>query len=280
MKISFSTYRMYLDCPRKYRWTMDRVDPPVEPSKYFALYGLLTERFFEHLSNNHYKKNPNLTPGQIRSLMATQWKFLLEDNYVRWDDPWCTETSSDIFNASYNDVLKCMDTLDFYKNTKAEVTYEHRLKKSGDLLTGRMDFVYINDDKKVEILDGKGTTKKETNVDNDQLYFYALLFLLKHRRLPDKLGFIYYRYQEIQYIDFDMDTIMSFKNRLALVKNAISKDTTWEPRVKITKQCKWCAYKEMCDAYKDKKEENRKKRPKKESSIKTNYNGSITNLTL
>lgn len=279
MKISYSSFRRYIDCPRKYKLMADRIDPPEEQSKYFALYGLLIEKFFEHLSNQHYKNNPNLTRAQVRTLMKQQWVFILEDNYVDWAEPWCKESSEDIFNSAVEDAIKCMESMNFFKNTKAEVVYETILKKSNDILTGRLDFVYINENNKVEILDGKGTNKMETNVDIDQLYFYALLYLLRHRCLPDKLGFVYYRYQLVKYVDFDMEAIMSFKNKLALVKKAIKSDTKWEPNVKISKQCKWCPYQSVCDAFKAKKDENAAKRQKK-SSIQSDHTGTIQDLPL
>jgi len=277
MKISYSSFRKYIDCPRKYKWYIDRVEPSEQQSKYFALYGLLVQKFFEHLCNNHYKNNPNLKPDQIRLLMKNQWRFILEDNYVIWDEPWCKETEEDIFENSFQDVLKNMETLDFYKNTKSEVVFETVLKKSKDIITGRLDFVYVNGDNKVEILDGKGTNKIETNVDIDQLYFYALLYLLKYRRLPHKIGFIYYKYQMVEYVDFDLDTIMEFKNKLAIVKKAIKNDTVWEPKVKITKQCKWCGYKYMCDAFNEKKAANAAKRKSKIEAPKT---GGVIDLSL
>lgn len=277
MKISYSSFRNYIDCPRKYRWHLDRVDPPVEPSKYFALYGLLVQKFFEHLCNNHYKNNPNLKPEQIRTLMKQQWHFILKDNHVIWDEPWCRETSEEIFEGAFQDVLKNMSELNFYKNTKSEVVFETLLKKSQDLITGRMDFLYINPHNEVEILDGKGTNKIETNVDADQLYFYALLYLLKYKRLPDKLGFVFYKFHMIEYIEFDLNTILEFKNKLALVKKSIKEDTTWAPKVKITKQCKWCEYSLICDAFKEKKSENASKR---KSSINVENTGGIIDLPL
>lgn len=279
MKISYSSFRRYIDCPRKYKWMQDRVDPPEEQSKYFALYGLLIEKFFEHLSNQHYKNNPNLTPKQVRTLMKQQWHFILDDNYVDWDEPWCKESSEDIFDSAVEDAIKCMAEMDFFKNTKSEVVFETVLKKSKDILTGRLDFVFITEDNKVEILDGKGTKKVETNVDIDQLYFYALLYLVRYKRLPDKLGFVYYRYQMTQYVDFDMDTIMAFKNKLAVVKRAIKNDTTWEPKVKISKQCKWCPYQLICDAFKAQKEENAAKRQAK-SQIQLPKTGTVQDLPL
>jgi hypothetical protein len=68
---------------------------------------------------------------------------------------------------------------------------------------------------------------------------------------------------------------MLFKDKLALVKKAISETTVFDPKVGLSKQCKWCAYKSGCDAYNAKKDANA---AKKTSSITTEYNGSIISL--
>jgi CRISPR/Cas system-associated exonuclease Cas4 (RecB family) len=138
-----------------------------------------------------------------------------------------------------------------------------------------MDFICKNDDGTIEILDGKGTSKMDTNVDIEQLLFYALMFLLKNKRIPDKLGFLYYKYQLIKYIDFDESSVMAFKDKLALVKRSIISTKVFEPKVGLSKQCKWCAYKFGCDAYNAKKDANAEKRS---SGVAKNYSGSILDL--
>jgi CRISPR/Cas system-associated exonuclease Cas4 (RecB family) len=181
---------------------------------------------------------------------------------VVWDDPWCKKGSEEMFEELYEDVLENLKIFNFFPYARSEVIYNIYLKKSRDELHGRMDFIIKNPDGTVEILDGKGTNKIDKTVDKEQLYFYALLYLFRNKRLPDKLGFWYYKYQRVQYIDFDLDTIIEFKKKLALVKKSIKTDTVWEPKVKITKGCKFCDYKVDCDAYNLTKEANRIKRGK------------------
>jgi len=143
------------------------------------------------------------------------------------------------------------------------VTLEILLKKSRDIIVSRLDFIVTNPDNTVEILDGKGTNKPDTNVDVEQLYFYALMYLLKYGKLPDKIGFLFYRFQMIKYIDFDLSQIIDFKNKLSYVKAAIKKDKVFAPKVKLSKQCKWCAYKFKCDEHNKARELNQSKRKNK-----------------
>jgi hypothetical protein len=76
-------------------------------------------------------------------------------------------------------------------------------------------------------------------------------------------------------VDFDMDTIMQFKDKLAMVKRAIKEDQVFAPVVGLSKQCKWCAWRFGCDAYNAKKSQNAEK---KESKLDLEYTGSIMDL--
>jgi CRISPR/Cas system-associated exonuclease Cas4 (RecB family) len=248
---------MYVECPRKYRWYKDKKVPSVKGSKYFALYGIAIQRFFEFYVNKYVKKGIKLTDEQIKLFVRQDWEKILDKEYVVWDDLWCKQNSEEIFLSVYEDILSNLKVFDFFDKARAEVCYNILLKKSQDEINGRIDFIVKNEDGTVEILDGKGSTKLEKNVDTEQLYFYSLMYLLRNKKLPDKIGFWYYKFQKIIYVPIDLKTIIEFKNKFALVKKAIKEDTTWEPRVKITKGCNFCDYKADCDAFLRKKEENR-----------------------
>jgi len=247
-----------MKCPRLYHWKQIGKPEAVKISQYFTLYGSVVQKFFQYYVNKYVKEGIVLSREQIHKFLKLDWDMMLEDRYVVWNDPWCKESSEDIFNEAYNDILLNIDKFDFFKYSRSEVSYSIILKKSQDILSGRMDFL-VNYPDRVEILDGKGTAKVETNVDFEQLYFYALLYYLRSRKLPDKLGFWFFKTQQINYIDFDMDTIVRFKDKLALVKNSIKNDKEWAPKVKLSKHCLWCPWKYECDAYLAKKETNRKK---------------------
>jgi hypothetical protein len=263
MKLSYSDYRTYIDCPRLYKLKADKVPPPEKESKYFALYGLLVERFFKKYTNEVAKTGRQLTDDNIKSVLKEIWAYVLETNYVNWNEPWVKNSSDQIFDMALADVIENMHKFTFWKDARSEVTFNVSLKKSGDLITCRMDFVHEPPGGPVEILDGKGKMKIDADIDLDQLYFYALVYLLNKGRLPDKIGFLYYRFKIIKYIDFDAATIMAFRDKLALVKTAIKHDKEFVAKVGLSKQCRWCPYKCGCDAYNEKKKQNAEKSGKK-----------------
>lgn len=274
MRLSYSNYKTYKDCPKQYNYQVARVTPPYPPSKYFALYGILIQRFFEYYVKYYIREIPDINEEVIKGLLRSQWKKVLERNHVEWGDPWVKYSSVDIFEMVYLDVLEMLKKYDFWSNCSSEKKYVINLKKSGDELVAKIDFIYHRPDGKVEILDGKGTDKVGKNVDVEQLYFYALAYLLHHRRLPDKMGFMYFKLRVIDYIDFTMDDIVTFKNKLALVKKTIKEDKEFKANVKLSKHCKWCAWQLICDEFNEKKHANKRKR----SSIKEDTNGGVIEI--
>jgi len=275
MRLSYSQYKTFLQCPRLYHYQATKVVPPVKSSSYFALYGILIEAFFKKYTNVYTKQGVILDEAKIREILSNLWEYILNKNYVDWSEPWVSESADQIFENVVGDIRMNMDTFSFWKEAQSEVSFEVLLKKSQDMLTCRMDFIWRKPDGTVEILDGKGTNKIDKNVDIEQLLFYALMYLLRNKRIPDKMGFLYYKYHLIKYIDFDMSSVMDFKDKVALVKKTIANTTTFEPIVGLSKHCKWCAYRFGCDAYNAKKDANAQK---KKSAITPEYNGGIISL--
>lgn len=279
MKLSYSDYKTYINCPRLYYNRTNKIEPPERSSKYFSLYGKLIEKFFEKYTNDFSRNKEPLKDSQIRFFLRDMWNNILEYNYVNWSEPWVKETSDEIFDSVYNDVKANLDIFDFWKYSRSEVTLEVLLKKNKDILKGRVDFICKRPDGVVEIIDGKGTRKVDKTVDIEQLYFYALLYMLKNKRLPDKLGFLYYKFHMIKYIDFDMDSIMEFKDKLALVKKAIKADEKFECKVGISKQCKWCEYQLECPGFINKKKMLAEKRAAKSKIHIPDSNGEVISFS-
>jgi CRISPR/Cas system-associated exonuclease Cas4 (RecB family) len=249
------------------------IKPAEEENKYFALYGILIQKFFQKYINDILPSKISVTEALIRSLLSREWQKILDKNYVDWSEPYVKQTSDEIYEEVYKDVIDNMKAFDFFNQCKSEVTINIKLKKSGDILDGRLDFIRKCPDGSIEILDGKGTNHLD-RVDVDQLYFYALLYFLNHKKLPKRLGFLFYRYKSIQYIDFNQDLLIKFKDKLALAKEAIKKDKEFKPTLKMSKVCVWCPYKLMCQPYMDKREANSAKR----SKMKADFDGDFISL--
>lgn len=275
MKLSYSNYSTYIKCPRLYYNRVNYVEPPMKESKYFALYGILVEMFFKQYTNVLLKQRVKLSKKKIKEMLWKNWEWILDKNFVEWTDPWVKESSDQIFEQAFQDVLLNIEKFSFWSESQSEVSINVKIKKTDDLFTCRLDFLRRNPEGKIKIIDGKGTKKLDKNVDLEQLYFYALMHLFHFKKLPDRIGFLYYRYQMIKYIDFDEETIENFKKKLLMVKKTIKNDKEFKPKVKLSKQCKWCPYKDTCDAYLDVRSEKNKK---KDSIIDVEYNGQVVSF--
>lgn len=279
MKITYSEFKNYLECPKKYKLFKDKAKPPFQPNKYFAIYGMTIQKFFQYYTNYYLKQGSISTPEQIKSKLKIVWDKILTENYVDWTDVFVRKSDSEIFEDVYNDILANIKAFDFFKKASSEVKLTINLKNSGDVIVSKLDFVYTDDSGEIIILDGKGTDKIG-NVDIDQLYFYALVYLLHHGKLPNKLGFLYWKYQKIDYLTFTRDDIVKFKNKLALVKKTIKEDKIFAANVGLSKSCKYCPYTLVCEECIAKRASNKEKKVAKGLSIGADQSGDIVSLGL
>ena len=61
------------------------------------------------------------------------------------------------------------------------------------------------------LFDGKGTDKIGKNVDNDQLYFYTLLYYFQFKKLPDQIGFYYFHLDTFTPVTLTEDLLNEFR---------------------------------------------------------------------
>jgi hypothetical protein len=90
---------------------------------------------------------------------------------------------------------------------KAEVKLDQEI--DGVCVAGRTDFIIARTDpyRDLVILDGKGSKHRGAYVDENQLRWYDMLFRRKTGHAPDKLGFVYWRYEPEEALDwFDSDS--------------------------------------------------------------------------
>ena len=128
---------------------------------------------------------------------------------------------------------------------------------------GRADFLIqrARPDNDLVLIDGKGSRYRERYVDRSQLKWYAILHQELRGRLPDKLGFLFWRYEpeeSMDWIDFDQREIDILKDTvLASIKTIENgkRQMVKEPGeatlksvfpVKPSGECRFCSYLTMC----------------------------------
>jgi CRISPR/Cas system-associated exonuclease Cas4 (RecB family) len=248
MNISYHSWKDYTECPKKYL-LKDKLwqNPPVPPNEYFTIYGKLTEKFFQMYCNLWRFHLPYMLPEDIKFKLDILYKELLPTLQINWDAPFAKETKEDIFNQSCADVCAIMNShnQNYFLNSRSETKIEIATKDDVNI-TGRIDFIHKDPmGNGVTVFDGKGTTELGKNVSDDQLHFYALLYFLHFKVLPENLGFFYYRFNTYKPVEVSMSLVNEIRARLSIsVKQIKDEKFVATPS---HKSCKYCDYQTTCE---------------------------------
>ena len=214
----WSSLVLYEDCPKGFLWNRGwgaidlgrgpgRSKPkPVKSSRHHAILGIAIQEAIERFYNDRLWQS--LTPRQLRNrlleLGEQAFKRELSGSYVDWRK---APTRDEMEVLVRTAILGYMRTLQKHRllgpYTRAEVDlvgYANKYTPIG----GRADTIVRRDDTGITILDGKNSNRYKakassgqpwmTYTDPDQLRWYALCFYLAYKKLPDRLGFVYYRF--------------------------------------------------------------------------------------
>lgn len=249
MNITYHKWKAFTECPKKFYLGYIKKAPPTVPQNdYFMLYGKLVEKFFQFFCNMWRFNTPYMSATDIKSKLEPIYPTILRTSTVIWTAPMCKQNEEEIFGDALRDICLIMDSpnQNYFLNTTSEVSIDLSLKNA-HRLNGRIDFIHrdaINSNIE-SIIDGKGSSKIGKNVDDDQLLFYVLLYYFQYKKLPDSVGFFYYRYNTFVPVLINKDIINSFRAKLSLDIKTI---TTLE-EYKATpspKACLYCKYAQGC----------------------------------
>ena len=158
-------------------------------------------------------------------------------------------TKDDIFYQSLNDIATIMDSpnQNYFLNTKSEIPID--VKGTDLTLSGRIDFIHRDAVSNTPLIfDGKGTDTIGKNINDDQLFYYALLYKTHYNEIPAALGFFYYKFNLFKPVEFNESILQEFKKRLTLDINKIIADTEFNG-TPSPKACQYCEYKTVCQDY-------------------------------
>jgi len=293
----------YEDCPQQFLWgrgwgTIDlghgfgkKRPVPHKRSEHHAVMGTAIQEPIERYYNDELWK---LLRGQqlvdrLMELSEEAFDRELARRYIDWR---MSEPRTELLKIIKTGVMGYLRTLKQHRllgpYARAEVEllgYVDKFTPIGgraDMLIRRTKEPYTG----VMILDGKNSKRYKdgkggwmTYTNPDQLRFYALAYYLAYRKLPDRLGFIYYRYPYgdavldvegnetgelepgISWVEFDKDDIRGIAQRCRDAVRSMEKeefDPTPKPPV-----CRFCDYEIMCDARKAQRLANSSKRRSK-----------------
>ena len=244
--------------------------------------------------------DPETLKRRLLQLSDDMFRLELDKRFISWNE---VGTREDLQNMIHEAVMGYMKTLKQHRllgpYAKAEVELLGYINKYTPV-GGRADVIVRREDTGITILDGKNSkryqdpkTKKYTltHTSPDQLRWYALCFYLTYRALPDRLGFVYYRYpygkpildekgndtdeieQGVDWVDFTKDDLKGLAARAVDVVKGLDKEH-FDPKPTPT-NCKYCDYEPICPERQAQKAANRRT-PKKADDMFAGTEGIMT----
>ena len=267
MWLSWSAYKQKNTCGKQYR--LDRVsdrEPPVRDSRHNAAVGSVTQAVFEDFYNDEmWKDRKDLIP-RLRDKAEDFYEDFLEDNYIDWNDFTCR------FDSQYEPLKEIHEIIpkvvrgigrEKLVGPYAVSELEMKVPFGEDYLYGFMDFIIRQKDDTLILLDGKSSRHYDKYTDPEQLYFYALMFFLRYHKVPDKLGFFYFRFADdpdkaIQWFDVDKEKLRDMRTKIEATLTSIhNREFDANP---VPSHCRWCQWEQVCDERLEQKRKNVAKR--------------------
>jgi len=316
----WSSMTTYENCPQSYLWSRGwgdidcgggpgrRKPRPVEKSEHHAIMGIVLANFWEWLYNDEEWKHPEGLLDRMLDKAQKDFGRLCLSKNIDWrlapprDEMWATIEAG---IRGYLKTMKHHKLLGPYARSEVDLTcYVDKWTPIG----GRADLIFrrsVDGKDQITILDGKNSRRYKapkrkgvkphfmTYTDPDQLRWYALCFFLAYRRMPDRLGFVYFRYPYgMEKLDTEGEPIpMVDETGMPMGENEIESGVDWVPFTRddlkgiatrardamrgmnrekfpanpVPSQCKFCDYETVCPERIAQKTANRRNKKTSES---------------
>ncbi len=213
MYLSYSGYKTDKACPKSYWYKyVSKPQLGVLENRVNTLYGTIVGTLFEAFYNDRIwntkgveQRLLDLVPAAYDKAIAKETK----DGAIRWkgEDPKANYASpEDLLKDVRETIPRGIRIVRHYKlldkQAQAEVNLDQWIE--GHKIAGRCDMLMrrIGPHHDLILLDGKGSKWREKYVDARQLKWYALLHKRKHLHMPDRLGFVFWRFEPDKSIEW------------------------------------------------------------------------------
>lgn len=308
----WSSMTMYEDCPQKYLWSRGwpGIDlgqgpgrpkkKPIRRSEHHAVMGIVLADFWEWLYNDEEWRHPGFV-DRLLEKARKEFDRLCMTKYIDWrlapdrDELWTTIENG---IRGYVRTMKENRLLGPYARSEVDLTaYIDKYTPVG----GRADLIIRRPDTGITILDGKNSRRYKnprktgprliTYTDPDQLRWYAMCFYLAYRKMPDRLGFVYFRYpfgdpvldengEEVDVFDedtglptgeveretgvdwvpFDKDDLKGIARRAKDALRGMNREKF--EATPVPSKCKFCDFETVCPERQAQRKKNSRKRKK------------------
>lgn len=294
----WSSLDLYEGCPQGFLWNKGwglidvgggpgkKKPKPLQKSEHHAVMGTVIQAVIERFYNDELWRSvpPLELMDRLMDMADEAFKLELARRFIDWR---LADTREEMEQVIKDGIRGYMKTMKAHRLLGPYAQAEVDLVGYVDAKTpigGRADLIIRREAEPnlgVTILDGKnGKRYKDgkggwmTFTDPDQLRWYALCFWLVHKKFPDRLGFVYYRYpygqtvinpqgfptdkteEGVVWVPFTQDDIDGLAQRAVDARKGM--DTEMFPAKPDPKQCRFCDYESVCPERQAQKEGNRR----------------------
>lgn len=285
----WSSLELMETCPQKFLWSRGwgaidvgggpgRKKPkPLKDSKHHAIMGIVIQKVIERMYNDEWWRTPQGLQERLLEQVEKELSYELSTSYVDWRQ---SPSRAELLQVCREGVSGYLRTMKAHRllgpYARAEVDLLGWVNKYTPV-GGRADMIIRRDDTGVTILDGKNGKDKGKYTTPDQVRWYAMCYYLAYGELPDRLGFVYYRFpygkpkedgsveDGVEWVPFGRPDIEGLARRAVDARMAMDKEK-FDPTPSPT-GCKFCDYETVCDARKAQKAMNARGRKKPESTL-------------
>ncbi len=236
---------------------------PKRGSEHHAVAGVAVQFAVEKLYNDELYVDPQNLTARMEALAEREWvrqegkprRFIDYDEARKSRSEMITECRDAV--RGYIQTMKAHKLLGPY--ARAEVPLLGWIDK-WTAVGGIADVIIRRDDTGLTIIDGKNTRHKMKHTDADQLRWYALCFFLSYKKMPDRLGFVWYRFPHgsetteedgtvvketgVEWIPFTKEDLQGLAARAVEARNGMRKEQ-FEANP-VPSHCDFCNYESVC----------------------------------
>lgn len=265
--LSWSGFDTYQQCPKKYKLTrVDKATPPEPDSRHNAIVGSVVQRVYEDFYNEELWRSGRETSKILLERTPKYFYDYLDKEYVDFSHVTCRFTQIEALDRCLEMVPKVLEGIKreglLGPYARSEVQLKAHLQGSYHLF-GIADFIIRKKNGEILLVDGKASRHREKYVDKKQLTFYALLFYLLHRRLPDKIGFFFYHFADDPEKAFDWyvptrEEVAALRQELVDTFGKVQR--LWFRATPSSNACQFCPWQAVCPERQKQKAVRREKR--------------------
>lgn len=269
MYLSYSGFKKEELCPASY-WHgyINKTVPPTPDNRVGVLYGSAVGKLFEYFYRDRLWRESDPKEAllsRVSRVMKRTIEWESKSGTFDWKTSKVYKSFADVEEDVRKTIPRGLSIIRYHKLVGLESNPEVKLDSDfdGHTLGGRADFLVrrLSPHGDLVLLDGKGSRWRDKYVDRRQLKWYAMLHLKKFGFLPDRIGFLYWKCEPEESIDWVECTSHDVEVLREAVMGAIRAITTGVARTvggdsktrlyeafptRPTRECTYCPYLAAC----------------------------------